>query len=235
VNVTLVQAPHYENTKIRTVDRPESVFDDFASHIANYQRLEERWEYRDLLDYHLPNYFSDLEDYWNKFKATVVNLRSKRDELYKSISDDVDSELKDKKQEYGDIILGRDSYLEALKGQIYRLCVGVDTSDRRIHFNVGIQPQTSYYLLQISNTNEVILTNGTREQMERAKNELETIANYDHITKKNATLLKTIIEYDKEMKLERDNLQSKIDKLIGWTSILPGISCDRLRDFKINP
>ena len=224
--------PHYENINIRTGDRPESVWDDFANIIVEYKHLEEKWEYRDLIDYHLPNGFSDLEDYWNNFKATVVKLKSKRDELYKSISDDIDNKLEGMKQEHGNIILGRDSYLDSLKGQVYRLCVSADTSDRKINFNVGIQPQTNYYLLQNSNTNEVILTNGTREQMEQAKNELETIVNHDYTTKKYATLIKMIREYDKEMKLKRDNLQSKFGDLIGWTSILPGTSCDRLRDLR---
>ena len=229
--------PHYENMNIRTSIDPESVYDDFASCLARYERHNEKWEYRDFLDYHLPKEqkdFSDLEDSWNNFKATVVELRSKRDELYKSISDDIDGKLKDIEQEYGNIALGRKQYIKFLKEQVYQLCTSIQPSEKVTIFHIGNDLRIDYYTLINSNNGNIILSNGTREQMEKAKKELEIIGNQNYTIGKNADLLEMIRKIDAEMNKRRDDLQSKIDKLIGWTSIFPGTSCDRLRDFKIN-
>lgn len=206
-------------------------YNQVAKYINKFNALEERWQYRDLLDHHLPENYNDLQDDWDGLKEIIIGLELELNKLSKLIYDDVNKQLNGIKLNYPNIIVGKDQDIEHFSDQVYRLCV----DKHQEYYAADIKPevkkqQENSYQLMISHVG--ILFNGSRDQMEHAKLEFEKIAEYSYIRSKYLRNILEIENYSRSLENKRDKLQRKIEDLITWT-LLPGTSCDRLKDFKV--
>ncbi len=199
--------------------------------INKFNTLEERWQYRDLLDHHLPENYKDLQDDWYGLKDLIIDLESESNKLIELIYEEIDKQLDDIKRINPNVSFGKDEDIKYFVVRIYKLCISKypECYSEDINIEVKKQQENSY---QIMISHVGILFNGSKDQMEQAKFGFEKIAECSYIRNKYMDNIERIETHNMRLKNKRDELQRKIEDLITWT-LLPGTSCDRLKDFKV--
>ncbi len=208
-------------------------YDSIAKYMDKYQLLEARWQYRDILDYHLPENYKYMQNDWDTLKDLMIRLGSSSEILCNTIHTEITNQLNGAILLNSHISIGRDDDLMYFSNRIYKICI----SERFIYYpndiklTVEKQQDGSY---QLMNSHVSILKNGSKEQIEKAKLELDKISDRSYLRTKYEDKITEIEDYAKNLKNKQEQLQRKIEDLITWT-LLPGTSCDRLKDFKLRP
>jgi len=202
-------------------------------YVDKYKMFEERWQYRDLLDHHLPENYRNLRDDWNNLKELTTEMELIADKLFKLICEEVERQIDDIKSMNPKICVGEDQGITYLSSRIYQSAVSEYPEYRAGDLRLEVKKQQDE-LYQLTNLQTGIVFNGSREQMEIAKLELVKIADGNYIKGKYMNDINEIDLLNVKMKTKRDELQRKVEDLVTWT-LLPGTSCERLKDFRIKP
>lgn len=195
--------------------------------------LEEDWQYRDLLDHHLPESYKDLQEDWEMFKELVTIRATKADKFNGLIIEEIDAILTEIKSKDSNIS-SDEREIKLFADKIFEREVRNDYDLGDTTLNVKKLRDESYQLIAIPGiySSKIVLLVGPREEMESAKTKIEKIADITYIEEKFSSHIKEIKECESKLKSEKNRLQKKIEGLIKWT-LLPGTSCDRLKDFEI--
>lgn len=228
---SIISNPVYiENRMANYVDTGDFYFANFYNY---FKKIESNWEYRDLLDFHLPDSYKTLEENWTNFMGSVEYLGTSANILYDSIRDEINQELAKLLQKYPLIELDKTEELMQLHNVLYLRCIGKDEYD--IKLNVGYSKAIkSKYHLEFSAYpyNGLLLVGPNKEDMESAKAQIERITLGGYMEGKHADVIEELIRYKTEMEIKRKEFNDQIRELAKWP-LLPGTSCDRIKDFKI--
>lgn len=235
-----VQMSHSETLKlflrkwldeIKELPSKEEIADNsIVKYIDKYKSFEDRWQYRDLLDYHLPENYKDIQNDWNTLKDLVMRMETAKENLYNNIQLDIKSKIKTIKSFDQNIFTTHEDNLKYFSYLIYKICVSENNMHRLYDINLTIKNKQEN-LYHLMNSHSELLSSNSKEQLEKAKLELKLISDKMYLIDKYDDDLKEINHILIDLKNVQEKLQVKIEDLRTWT-LLPGISCDRLKDFK---
>lgn len=180
-----------------------------------YRCLEEKWEYNDLLDNHLPRNYSQMKRDWENFRNLISVLRLKGDALYKLIDEDINNKLT---QKHPNIKLGL-----AINNFIYHVYwssieAELDSYPEHSYSVPAIiirnfpifkneLPNGNFSISMDSASHENILTNISKEQVGEVMHELEEIQQLG--TPNSRDLVEEIAKYVGEMEQKKKWLKIK--------------------------
>lgn len=231
-----------ENVVEHPVDAEEFYF---VRSIEIFKSFEEGWEYRDLLDYHLPKSHKDLEEHWKNFIESLERLGGAVNKLYDSINDEINQELAKVSREYPDLGSVEPNVLRELNDLLYLTCISAHEYEIKLNVEDEIihEGEDCYRLDQLvlsfnRDKNKLpfgpfkLVSGPYRKEIEFAKAQIEKILKDDYLERKHASVIAEIKEYEAEMKRKKNEFKNEIDELAKWP-LLPGRSCDRIKDFDI--
>lgn len=216
----------------------------FIRFMEIFKSFEEGWEYRDLLDHHLPQSHKDLEEHWKKFIGSVERLGDATNELYSSIKDEINQQLAKVSSEYPDLESAEPGAIRELNNVLYLKCVSAHDYEIKLSIKEEIinEDGESYRLDQLvfsfNHDNKLssgpfkLLSGPIRREIEFVKSQIEEILSDGFVEGKYASIIAEIIEYEAEMERKKNEFKNEIDELAKWP-LLPGRACDRIKDFDI--
>jgi hypothetical protein len=120
--------------------------------------------------------------------------------------------------------------IEQFSSFIYQINVGDKVPFYIQDKELRVKRSNGDYQLEISD--RVIVSKGTRTQMESASNKLKKLLSDDYIKNKYDINIKELKKYNYTIMAERGEVKRKIEELSKRT-ILPGKSCNWIKDFEI--
>lgn len=212
---------------LEILEVPNYKYNSFKEFDDEFRSLENNWEFKDLIQNHLPEKYNDLREEWNKFKKDMIELNSLKREFYNTINNEIEiifeRLINEKVQK------GQSYHIDELKNNIYILCFkNQDHEDSCLSLHIEKNNDNTFILMAYASY--IILQNGTNDEMKHAKKELLK-AQKDLRKRYGDTILKITGKYFETLAMSQ-KLKNELTELNTWP-IFPGTKCDMLKDFEL--
>ena len=193
---------------------------EINEHLNDFPKIEENWEYEDLIQYHLPKECKTLPKEWERYKKSIREYEKLKHLLYEKIKEDA---IKKTNLEYDPNLNREHTISQHFVRYIYEQSVSW-IRDKQLYKKSGdyeIEGNVLWF-------GACGLAKGSKEEVEKAKEIFERMMFDREYLEKYKQKINEIIEYERKLEEIYRKLEEMIEKLMKY-SLLPGTKCEILR------
>ena len=195
---------------------------EINEHLNDFPKIEENWEYEDLIQYHLPKECKTLPKEWERYKKSIREYEKLKHQLYEKIKEDA---IKKTNLEYDPNLNREHTISQHFVRYIYEQSVSW-IRDRQLSYDKKFSDyEIEENVLQFGAYG---LAKGSKEEVEKAKEIFERMMFDREYLEKYKQKINEIIEYERKLEEIYRKLEEMIEKLMKY-SLLPGTKCEILR------